>query len=829
MSIDQTSKNDPRYVAFLWLVAVVGLFVTGVCLLRTPFVTFDWQFWVLTVFALALGSRMAIKIEYTRTSISIIDIFTILLFLRYGTAPAVLLGAVEAYISSGRYSRQPSFRLFNAGTIGVSFFFAFAIAEYTFGSPNAAIAGSLTAENLGRVALVVIVHYLVNTGMVAFASSFRHRKNFFDVWQEHYFWMFVPFLASGSAALISAGMIQSLGFPTFLTMLPILGIIYYSYRSHHEKFEAMTAKAKLTETHLVEMRESEERFRSAFSNAPIGIALISADGKWLQVNEAFCDILGVPEENLLDGSLRDFVHHADLIDFLAETGAVLKGKKPSFHAEMRFVNGAGEDIWTQTSVSPLNDSQNSRLICQVQNITARRIAEEKLRYNAFYDSLTDLANRHLFMDRLQECVGRAENNGEFAVLFVDLDRFKLVNDTVGHSVGDKLLVSVANRLSKCLPADATLARFASDEFLMLIDGVEDRQSVLDIVEEVRLQMGLIFSVAGQELNLTASLGVVFYDREHENAEAVLRDADTALHMAKQKGRNCSVVFDDAMRAAALHDNRLERDLYRAIERRELFLVFQPIVSIGCRKLSGFEALIRWKHPEFGIVSPVEFIPIAEENGMIVEIGNFVLDEACRQLREWDKSMGRDMQCFVAINVSSRQLLQKGLLDEVIGALDRHQIKPHRLKLEITESVVVDNSDYVLSILKQFRAMGVKLSMDDFGTGYSSLSYLHQLPIDTLKIDRSFVSNAHLTDSNAEIIKTILLLAKTLRLETVAEGIETLEQLEFLTESGCDLAQGYYFSKPLEVEKAFDFMLRSEADFGGASTALIDAQAAHFQN
>jgi diguanylate cyclase (GGDEF)-like protein/PAS domain S-box-containing protein len=812
--METAAKKDRFYNTFLRIVAMAGLGIALFSFYTLSFSKLDWEFWSLAIFALILGSRIAIKIEYTKTSISIIDIFTILVFLIYGSAPAILLGAIEAFWSSGRYSKKLIFRLFNAGSLAISFFAAFRISELAFGRVENSLTEIVTTQSLGLVACAVFVHYLVNTGLVAFASSFRYQKSFINVWREHYFWMFVPFLSSGSAALISAGMINHLGFVSFLIMLPIVGIIYFTYQSHHEKIEAMTAQSKLTETHLVEMKESEERFRSAFSNAPIGIALVSNEGHWIQVNESFCRIFGYSEKELFAESLKDVVYQADLIEFLSEIGAVIQGKKPSFQAEMRYVNKKGEVIWTQTSISLLNDSQNSRLICQVQDISARRTAEEKLRYNAFYDSLTGLANRNFFMERLAEAINRAKTGKkqEFAVIFVDLDRFKLINDTVGHTIGDKVLIAVANRLKNCLPKFATLARLGNDEFLLLLDPETSRKQVIDLVDEIQTQMSLVFGISGQEVIVTASLGVVFYDQEHKTGEDILRDADNALLIAKKRGRHCSIIFDDTMRAEARHQNRLEKDLYRVLERNELFLVYQPIVAIEDEKLTGFEALIRWNHPELGLVSPVQFIPIAEENGVIVEIGNFVLEEACRQLRSWKNQYSNELPLFVSINVSSKQLLQKQLLTNVIRTLEKYKIEPHELKLEITESIVVENSDHVISILKQFRAMGVKLSMDDFGTGYSSLSYLHKLPINTLKIDRSFVSQVTIENESAEIVKTILLLAKTLKLETVAEGIEIYEQLQFLKDFGCDYAQGYYLSKPLNVEDAFAFINKSFGDY-----------------
>ena len=637
--------------------------------------------------------------------------------------------------------------------------------------------------------------------------------------------MFAPFTASGSLALVSASMIQQLGFPSFLLVLPIVGILYFTYQSHQEKLEAVTSQAEQTEKHLVEMKESEERFRSAFSNAPIGIGLISTDGNWLQANESLCKIFGFSEEEILSKSLHEVVHPKDILQFLTNIGLVVQGVKKLFQAELRYYNHKGEEIWTQTSISRLNDAENSRLICQIQDITAKHQAEEKLRYDASYDSLTELSNRTVFMKQLNKSVVRAtdENDYEFAVIFVDLDKFKLVNDSIGHTVGDKLLVAVAKRLKKCLPADCTLARFGSDEFLILLDEDIEEEKLILLVEEIQKQVNLVYGISGQEISITSSIGVVYYDDIHNTAEDVLRDADTALHIAKTQGRSRYVFFDEQMRKKAISQMRLEKDLHRAVERNELYLVYQPIIALADKKIVGFEALIRWNHPQIGFVSPLDFISIAEENGTIVKIGNFVLDEACRQLRIWQNAFVDDLPLTVSVNVSAKQLLKKQLLTEVLEIFEKYQIAPNQIKLEITESVVVENSEAVISILKQFRAMGIKLSMDDFGTGYSSLSYLHKLPINTLKIDRSFVSQMTDETESAEIVKTIVLLAKNLQLDIVAEGIETAEQHEILRDLGCEFGQGYHFSKPLNVEDATDFINDSFTSFHKPFTDTIQEQ------
>lgn len=801
------NKENNIFQIYISLVSFIGLAICAFSLFRLPFNSFSWEFFIIAAITLGIGSRVTVGIKYTRTSISISDVFTFLVFALYGAAPAVILSAIEAYLSSSRYTKKKSIRFFNSGVLALSFYISFQTSELIFGPIENISKNVVTAPLLFGILSAVICHYFVNTFLIALSSSIRSQKSLFEVWKVDYVWMFVPFTASGSLALVSAIMIQQLGFPSFLLVLPIVGILYFTYQSHQLKLEAITKQAEQTETHLVEMKESEERFRSAFSNAPIGIGLISNEGNWVQANESLCKIFGFSEDEILSKSLHEVVHPEDVFLFLTHIGFVIQGKKKSFQAELRYYNCNGDEIWTQTSISRLNDSDNSRLICQIQDITARHHAEEKLRYDACYDSLTELSNRAVFMEQLSKSIVRAkaENNYKFAAVFVDLDKFKLVNDSIGHTFGDKLLMAVANRLKKCLPADCTLSRFGSDEFLILLDSDIEKENLTLLVEEIQKQVNLVYGISGQEITITSSIGVVYYDDIHNTTEDVLRDADTALHIAKKQGRSRYVFFDEKMREKALSQMQLEKDLHRAVERKELFLVYQPILSLSDKKIVGFEALIRWNHPQIGFVSPLDFISIAEENGAIVKIGKFVLDEACRQLSMWQKVFSSDLPLTMSVNVSSKQLLQKQLLTEVLEIFEKYQIAPNQIKLEITESVIVENSESVISILKQFRAMGIRLSMDDFGTGYSSLSYLHKLPINTIKIDRSFVSQMNEESESAEIVKTIVLLAKNLQLDLVAEGIETAEQHQVLRDLGCEFGQGFYFSKPLNVDEATNYI------------------------
>jgi diguanylate cyclase (GGDEF)-like protein/PAS domain S-box-containing protein len=792
-----------KALALHWFVGVIGLFIFVYSFYNMEFSNFGGSFLIIVLIAIVFGSRISLYIQPIETIISVVDVFIFIVLMLFGIEAAICLTAIETYVTSCRSTNKTDFRIFNTGILTISLFVAVKLSELLF---DAALnlSNGINLSLILALLLVVLTFYLVNTTVVSISQGLRANRTAYSIWKEYYVWTFWGFLAHGSIALIAANAIQTSGMFSFILILPIIGVIYFGSYSQQEKLQLIREKAQQSEKFLIEITESEERFRSAFSNAPIGMALVSPEGLLLQVNQSLCDTFGYNTVDFVVKNFRDLIHPDDLFSFNNKTGLILQGKEISYRGDLRYFNSVGKEIWTYTCISSANDSQNSRLIFQIQDITARRKAEEKLRHDAFYDSLTDLANRTMLMKKLNEAITKAKSheNYSFAIIFVDLDRFKLINDSIGHSIGDKLLVAVSRRLKKCLPLDSTLARLGSDEFFILLENKEIEDDKLEnLVNEIQSQISLDYGILGHQIAITASIGIVFYDKLHQTAEDVLRDADTALHLAKVNGRSKYVYFDQQMRDKATNQMQLEKDLQRAVEKSELYLVYQPILSLADRKMVGFEALVRWNHPKIGFVSPLEFIPLAEENGTIVQIGEFVLDESCRQLKEWQNSFSDYLPISISVNVSSKQLLQKNLFAFVVDTLEKYKLKPEHLKLEITESVVVENSEIVKSILRQFRALGVKLSMDDFGTGYSSLSYLHRLPINTLKIDRSFVSQMTSDGDSVEIVKTITLLAKNLSLDVVAEGIETEEQLQILLDLSCEYGQGYLFAKPLNSADA----------------------------
>ncbi|HEU4872470.1 MAG TPA: bifunctional diguanylate cyclase/phosphodiesterase [Pyrinomonadaceae bacterium] len=435
-------------------------------------------------------------------------------------------------------------------------------------------------------------------------------------------------------------------------------------------------------------------------------------------------------------------------------------------------------------------------------------SREHFRHAAFHDALTGLPNRSLFTEHLRLALGRTHQNDgyRFCVLFLDLDRFKNINDSLGHPCGDELLILVARRLETCVRQTDVVARFGGDEFAILLDAMQDPSDAIQVAEKVLQTIAAPFKLTNHEAITTASIGVALGSPNYKEAEDIVRDADTAMYRAKDIGKARYELFDTAMHTRAVTLLRLETDLRRAIENEELCVYYQPIVRLANGELHGFEALVRWHHPERGLVSPGDFISLAEETGLILPLGLNVLRQACRQLRKWQQRSLSDRDLIISVNLSGKQLAQPDLVERIEEVLQESQLKPWHLKLEVTETVVMENPEVAAVTLAKLRALGVLLSIDDFGTGYSSLSYLNRFPLDILKIDRSFISTMNQTDENLQIVKTIVTLAGNLGMQVIAEGVETEEQLNQLRLLKCQYAQGYLFSEPLDAVQADLFIL-----------------------
>jgi diguanylate cyclase (GGDEF)-like protein len=436
--------------------------------------------------------------------------------------------------------------------------------------------------------------------------------------------------------------------------------------------------------------------------------------------------------------------------------------------------------------------------------------KEHFRHAAFHDSLTGLPNRAMFTELLKAEIESSKRKNEhmFAVLFLDLDRFKNINDSLGHTHGDLLLVAFAERLERTLRPIDTLARFGGDEFAILLSGMSDATDAVRVAQRIQDELSQPFVLDKNSAFATASIGIALSASGYDRADDILRDADIAMYRAKENGKARYELFDHGMHARAVSRLQLESDLRQAIEQKEFCVYYQPIVSLQTGRLAGFEALVRWNHPRRGLVSPADFIPVAEETGLIVPIGEWVLNEACAQVRQWQIDSPSHRSLSLSVNLSARQVAQPDLLNRIKEALETSKLNPHCLKLEITESVVMENAEAAALMFKQLRALGVQLSIDDFGTGYSSLSYLHRFPLNYLKIDRSFVMRLT-TDNDNAIVRTISTLARNLGMEVIAEGIETEEQYQQLKMLGCEYGQGYLFSRPVGND-AVEHLLAQDA-------------------
>jgi diguanylate cyclase (GGDEF)-like protein len=483
---------------------------------------------------------------------------------------------------------------------------------------------------------------------------------------------------------------------------------------------------------------------------------------------------------------------------------VARGRgEPFDHEDTSVFRGMARVLALSLRQLRLVDSERAQRDRSDREASERRAAEKELAHQALHDGLTGLPNRALLLDRLDRALARANRDRTLAVLFVDLDNFKLINDTLGHHVGDDLLQRVAGRLKNGTRrseahrsvATESVARLGGDEFVLLCEGIASAQDAERIAARVASRLAEPCEIAGEKLVITASIGVAISDAD-STPDSLLRDADAAMYHAKQRGRARAEVFDDAMRDRLVTRLGREKELRRAIEQDEFFLVYQPLVKLPERSVLGAEALVRWRHPERGVIAPGDFIPLAEETGLITQIDEWVLHHACRQLASWNESGTVGPDFTVGVNISARQIRDGRLLETVSHALAGSQIRPSTLALEITETVLIENSDSPTEILESLRALGVRVVLDDFGTGYSSLSYLQRFPLDALKLDRSFTAEISNPGRGREIVAVLLHLARVLELEVVAEGVETAEQLACLEKLECPVVQGFYLARPM---------------------------------
>lgn len=575
------------------------------------------------------------------------------------------------------------------------------------------------------------------------------------------------------------------------------------------------------------LRESEYKLRTLLENMNEGISQIDNDHVIEFVNDRFCEMLEYTREELVGKKTYETFLDEEAYRLVKEADRE-REKGISSQYEVCVRKKSGETVWVIIGGVPIFNAENklTGTMGVFTDITERKRAEEQLLHDALHDGLTGLANRTLFINHLQKSIerGKRSNSVQYAVLFLDFDRFKVVNDSLGHAEGDNLLKQIARRLENLLRSGDLLARLGGDEFTILLTELNTPDDAVMVAERIQKDLNKPFILGENEVFMSVSIGIAISNEGHSRAEDMLRDADIAMYRAKSKGKAQHQIFDETMHVYAINKFQLETEIHRALHRGEFSMQYQPIVSLETNNLAGFEALIRWNHPERGMISPGDFIPAAEETGLIVPLGRWILYESCRQMREWQKKFPWLAALCVNVNLSCKQFQQVDLAEQITAALISTQLDPHCLKIEITESHVMESSDKAITMLSRLRSLGVGISLDDFGTGYSSLSYLHRLPVNFLKVDRSFVNRMVESRQNGEIVHTIVKLAQNLKMQVIAEGIETVEQFEQLKDLGCEYGQGYLISKPLEAAAASKYLSRlTEPQFVNAEFPVINAE------
>lgn len=797
-------------------------------IINFPIEKLDFKFFILFCFTICFGSQITLQIPRFKSRIAVSDTFIFLALLMYGGEFAILLAAVEAFFSAWRFCNKKITVFFNTATMALSTTFVVGTLKlFGFYSDNQLRGhGGNLSDFVIAVSVMALAQFVANTTLCSIYVALKTDKPIWETWKTKYVWTYVTYIVGAVSAGILIQLNERLGFGVVAATFPIIYFVYLTYRMYMKNVEISLAQAEQAESHALVLQEqsralaeSEERFRSAFNYAPIGIALVSPDGNWLKTNNALSEMFEYTEDEFLARDFQSMLHEEDLGSALIKLHELITGRIPTCQAEQRYVSKSGKIVWVCWSVSTALDAERERpnLIFQIQDITDKKLAEAQLEYKASHDALTGLPNRALFMTRLEAALSKVKDNPNYkvSVLFIDLDRFKIVNDSLGHQTGDELLVGIAGRLHECLRPSDLVARLGGDEFTILVEGRYEQSEVVRIAERINEKFAQPFNLSGHEIFSSASIGILHASENHKTPADMMRDADTAMYQAKRHGKARHEVFDRDMYVAARETLQLETDLRRAIEKQAFKVFYQPIYTLSDGRLEGFEALARWEHETLGVISPAKFIPLAEELGLINTLGEQILRRACEQGKMLQANLPADAPLSVSVNISAKQFANASLVKNIEKILRETAFDPNFLKLEITETVFLEHREKAVEMLHELSDIGVEINIDDFGTGYSNLNYLTRLPISTLKIDRSFVAPIGANGENAEIVRTIVMLARNLKMRVIAEGVENETQLALLKKLNCEAAQGYYFSKPMRFDEALDFL---ENKFGSAQLA-----------
>jgi len=577
-------------------------------------------------------------------------------------------------------------------------------------------------------------------------------------------------------------------------------------KQHYDLLQTSLERQAALEKEKVEasLKESENRYASLASVVPVGIFRLDLDGHCLYVNDHWSYITGMSADESEGLGWLNGIHPEDRITVARQWYDATKIGTVPLSLECRFLGSKDNTIWVigQSVLERNEHGQMTGFVGTITDITERKEAQKNLLYNSLHDPLTSLANRTLLIKTLEVAIAKASvsESYQYAVLFLDLDRFKVINDSLGHLFGDQLLQNVAQKLQSYLKPTDLIARIGGDEFVILLEDIAGDEDVLQVVQKILHQFQTFTVINGHEVFITTSIGLVFGNSHYKKANDLIRDADIALYHAKSEGKATYRVFDARMHTQAVNRLNLETQLRKAFEKDEFVLHYQPIMDIFKKQLVGFEALVRWQHPTRGLILPSEFIPITEETGLILRLDDWVINESCRQLSNWRNRFPEHFPLKISVNLSVQDLRAANLLSSIERSLSKTGLSGDCITLEITESMLIDNIHKTIDLLNQLREKNIHISIDDFGTGYSSLKYLHLLPADYLKIDRSFVSRMAEENRDYQVVNTIINLSNQLGVAVIAEGIETNQQLKWLEKLGCEFGQGYFFSKPLPASE-----------------------------
>jgi diguanylate cyclase (GGDEF)-like protein/PAS domain S-box-containing protein len=759
----------------------------------------------------AVAAWFPVQIPRTKYLISAADVFVFLMLAALGPGPAILGAGLDGVIGGWRGTRRLSSRISTPAAAMATW----ALCALIFEGLWRFLVDQGTSEPVARqfalLPVALLAFALPTFALMATVTLRRGNWPNLGDWFRSFSWLAGVYLCAALVAgLVQLNAVQH-GMATLAAVaLGVLAVVVLLRVSIAHVESERRAQEALVSDAQHEAALNQLRFAAAFSHAAIGMAIIGAQGQIVRVNQALCALLARDESDLAGQRFIDVLRPDDVALFERQMSDVagFAGDKTST-VELRCNAEDSTELWLALHCGRFrdSDSQQEGLIYQVQDISSRQLAEARLNHLAYHDSLTELPNRAYFQAQLGDAIEyqRHYAAARFAVMFLDLDRFKVVNDSLGHFQGNQLLREVGRRLQSCLRRNEIVARLGGDEFAVLLRDLHDSDDGMVLADRILQVLGKPMALGGTEVIPSASVGITFSDLGSRNADEILRDADVAMYEAKTAGRNRIAIFDRTMHERIADKLALESDLRHAIASNQMSIAFQPLYDLAPHRLNGFEALARWTHPTRGPVSPAVFIPLAEESGHIEALTTWMVEKSVEQLAAWHRAAPQHAQLGISVNISARDLTQPGFVERVLVVLHRHGVASTRLTLEITETVLMDKLDTVRDVIARLRLAGVRLAIDDFGTGYSSLAYLGNLPVDVLKIDRSFVVAMDKGPQFVEIVRTILSLGEALGKKVVAEGIETEAQLDTLRRLGVHTGQGYLLARPLPADQVLGLL------------------------